>query len=170
MNNNIKLVGDSSKWKNGLKKFGVNTRNMKDDPDTWYWGNSSQFNWEPCYDFDPYKLWCFLCAYYYNFDVSDNGDITYWKYSSDTETLLQELFDAEYQFVYWYDNTRNIPLITIGAAVLRKQAHITAVKKKHTSMTEGLTVIGSSQLPLQMNLGNIVTARAISVLTVTIVF
>lgn len=105
MNNNIKLVGDSSKWKNGLKNFGVNTRNMKDNPDTWYWGNSSQFNWEPCYDFDPYKLWCFLCAYYYNFDAADNGDITYWKYSSDTETLLQELFDAEYQFVYWYDNT-----------------------------------------------------------------
>ena len=35
MNNNIKMVGDSSKWKNGLKNFGVNTRNMKDDPDTW---------------------------------------------------------------------------------------------------------------------------------------
>ena len=65
---------------------------------------------------------------------------------------------------------RNIPLITIGAAVLRKQAHITAVKKKHTSMTEDLIVIDLSQSPLQMNLENIVTVRVISVLTVTIVF
>lgn len=104
MNENIKLVGSSSDWKKGLKNFGADTKNMKDNPDTWYWGNSSQFPWEPVYDFDTYKLWCFLCAYYYDFDAADNGDIKYWKYSSSTEKLIKEIFDAEYEFVYYYDN------------------------------------------------------------------
>lgn len=105
MNENIKLVGSSSDWKKGLKNFGADTKNMKDNPDTWYWGNSSQFPWEPVYDFDTYKLWCFLCAYYYDFDSADNGDIKYWKYSNSTEKLIKEIFDAEYEFVYYYDNT-----------------------------------------------------------------
>lgn len=169
MNNNIKLVGDSSKWKNGLKNFGVNTRNMKDNPNTWYWGNSSQFNWEPCYDFDPYKLWCFLCAYYYNFDaILHTGNTAAIRKHFSKNCLMQNT--SLYIGMIIRLVGRNIPLITIGAAVLRKQAHITAVKKKHTSMTDDLIVIGSSQSPLQMNLENIVTARAISVLTVTIVF
>ena len=33
-----------------------------------------------------------------------NGDIKYWSYGSDTENLLTEIFNAEYAFVYWYDN------------------------------------------------------------------
>lgn len=41
---------------------------------------------------------------YYDFDFS-NGDIKYWCYSDGTETLLQELFDSQYQFEYHYDNT-----------------------------------------------------------------
>lgn len=40
---------------------------------------------------------------------------------------------------------RNIPFITIGTAVLQKQAHIIAVNKKHTSMTEDHIIIGSSR-------------------------
>lgn len=105
MNENIKLVGSSSDWKKGLKNFGTDTKNMKDNPDTWYWGNSVKYNWNPVYDFDTYKLWCFLCAYYYDFDSADNGDIKYWKYNSDTEKLIKEIFDEEYEFVYNYDNT-----------------------------------------------------------------
>lgn len=105
MNENIRLAGSSSDWKKGMKNLGADTNKMKDNPDTWYWGNSSQFPWDPVYDFDCYKLWSFLCAYYYDFDAADNGDIPYWKYSSDTEKLLEEIFRAEYEFVYWYDNT-----------------------------------------------------------------
>ena len=102
-NQNLLKVGNSSNWKNGLKAFGADTSGMKDKPDEWIWGKSEPFNYEPDYDFDCYKLWSFLCAYYYDFD-SENGDIKYWKFKDDTKTLLQELFDSEYEFVYWYDN------------------------------------------------------------------
>jgi hypothetical protein len=104
MNNSILMVGNSSDWKKGLKNLDVNTKNMKDNPDTWYWGKSDVYNWDTVYDFDTYKLWSFLCAYYYDFD-SDNGDIKYWKFGNDTKDLLDEIFEEEYEFVYWYDNT-----------------------------------------------------------------
>lgn len=105
MNEKVRLVGNASTWKTGLARFGIDTKNMKDEPDSIYWGNSTKYNWQPNYDFDTYKLWCFLCAYYYDFDADDNGDIKYWKYTSDTERLIKEIFDVEYQFVYSYDNT-----------------------------------------------------------------
>ena len=104
MNEKILMVSDSSDWKKGLVKFGAKKKDLKDKPDNWYWGKSDVYNWEPQYDFDCYKLWSFLCAYYYDFDAADNGDIKYWEFKSDTKTLLEELFNAEYEFVYWYDN------------------------------------------------------------------
>ena len=103
-NENLLLVGDYDKWKNGLKKFDVDTKNMKDKPDNWIFGKSEVYDWTPDYDFDAYKLWSFLCAYYYNFD-SKNGDIKYWEFTESTKDLLDELFQSEYEFVYWYDNT-----------------------------------------------------------------
>ena len=104
MNEKILRVSDSSNWKSGLCDFGANKKSLKDKPDNWYWGRSAVFDWNPVYDFDVYKLWSFLCAYYYDFD-SKNGDIKYWKFSNDTEKLLDDIFNAEYEFVYWYDNT-----------------------------------------------------------------
>ena len=104
LNEKILMVSDSSDWKKGLVKFGAKKKDLKDKPDNWYWGKSDVYDWEPQYDFDCYKLWSFLCAYYYDFDAADNGDIKYWEFKSDTETLLEELFNAEYEFVYWYDN------------------------------------------------------------------
>ena len=104
MNEKILKVSDSKKWKTGLTSFGANKKDLKDKPDKWYWGKSDVYDWDPEYDFDCYKLWAFLCAYYYDFDAADNGDIKYWKFKSDTKTLLEELFNAEYEFVYWYDN------------------------------------------------------------------
>lgn len=104
LNQKILKVSDSSDWKKGLTDFGAKKKDLKDTPDNWYWGKSSVYDWEPQYDFDCYKLWSFLCAYYYDFDAADNGDIKYWKFKSDTKTLLEELFNAEYEFVYWYDN------------------------------------------------------------------
>ena len=104
MNEKILKVSDSKKWKIGLASFGANKKDLKDKPDKWYWGKSDVYDWDPEYDFDCYKLWAFLCAYYYDFDAADNGDIKYWKFKSDTKTLLEELFNAEYEFVYWYDN------------------------------------------------------------------
>ena len=104
MNEKILKVSSDTDWKNGLAAFGASRRNLKDDPDNWYWGRSSVYNWDPVYDYDVYKLWSFLCAYYYDFDADNNGDILYWSYDRDTENLLNEIFNAEYEFVYWYDN------------------------------------------------------------------
>lgn len=103
-NEKILTVSNTDKWKDGLAAFGAKKKDLKDDPDTWYWGRSDVYNWDPVYDFDCYKLWSFLCAYYYDFSASDNGDIKYWKFNSDTEKLLDEIFKAEYEFVYYYDN------------------------------------------------------------------
>ena len=105
LNQKILKVSDSSDWKKGLTDFGAKKKDLKDTPDNWYWGKSSVYDWDPVYDFDTYKLWAFLCAYYYDFDAADNGDIKYWKFKSDTKTLLEDIFNAEYEFVYWYDNT-----------------------------------------------------------------
>ena len=102
-NQNLIMVGDSNKWKKGLKNFGIDVKSMKDKPDSWIFGKSDVYDWTPDYDFDTYKLWSFLCAYYYNFD-SKNGDIKYWKFTETTASLLDELFKSEYEFVYWYDN------------------------------------------------------------------
>ena len=102
-NQNVLMVGDSNNWKKGLKNFGIDVKNMKDKPDSWIFGKSEVYDWTPDYDFDTYKLWSFLCAYYYDFD-SENGDIKYWKFKDDTKTLLDDLFNAEYEFVHWYDN------------------------------------------------------------------
>ena len=103
MNEKILKVSSNDDWKNGLAEFGANKRNLKDKPDNWYWGRSSEYDWDPVYDFDVYKLWSFLCAYYYDFDA-ETGDIKYWKFDGNTEDLLEEIFNAEYEFVYWYDN------------------------------------------------------------------
>lgn len=104
MNEKILKVSDQDNWKDGLVSFGAVKKNLKDKPDNWYWGRSDVYNWNPVYDFDVYKMWAFLCAYYYDFST-ENGDIRYWKFENDTEDLLDEIFCAEYEFVYWYDNT-----------------------------------------------------------------
>ncbi len=103
MNEKILMVSDPDDWKKGLTKFGANKKDLKDKPDNWYWGKSDVYDWEPQWDFDCYKLWSFLCAYYYDFDA-ENGDIKYWEFDGDTEDLLEEIFNTEYEFVYWYDN------------------------------------------------------------------
>ncbi|MBP1534674.1 MAG: copper-binding protein, partial [Ruminococcus sp.] len=103
LNQKIRKVGSSADWQSGLAAFGANTGDLSDTPDEWVWGRSSIYDFDPVYDFDTYKLWSFLCAYYYDFDA-DNDDIYYWEFDGDTEDLLEEIFNDEYEFVYWYDN------------------------------------------------------------------
>ena len=50
MNEKILKVSSDTDWKNGLAAFGANKRNLKDEPDNWYWGRSSVYNWDPVYD------------------------------------------------------------------------------------------------------------------------
>jgi hypothetical protein len=113
MNKKVLKVGTSD-WKDGLNDFNVSTSKMEDDVDTWIWGRSSYFDYDPNYDFDCFKLWSFLCAYYYDFSADESYSDTeedykskaaYWKYGSDTETVIEQLFNAEYKFEYKYDNT-----------------------------------------------------------------
>ena len=104
LNQKIRKVGDSSDWKDGLEDFGADSGDLSDTPDEWFWGRSSVYDYDPVYDFDTYKLWSFLCAYYYDFDA-DNDDIYYWEFDGDTEDILEEIFNAEYKFEYHYDNT-----------------------------------------------------------------
>lgn len=104
LNQKIRKVSSSSDWKDGLEDFGADTGDLSDTPDEWFWGRSSVYDYDPVYDFDTYKLWSFLCAYYYDFNA-DNDDIYYWEFDGDTEDLLEEIFNAEYEFVYHYDNT-----------------------------------------------------------------
>ena len=103
LNQKIRKVSSSSDWKDGLVDFGANSGDLSDTPDEWVWGRSSVYDFDPVYDFDTYKLWSFLCAYYYDFDA-DNDDIYYWEFDGDTEDLLEEIFNDEYEFMYWYDN------------------------------------------------------------------
>ena len=64
LNQKIRKVSSSSDWKNGLVDFGANSGDLSDTPDEWVWGRSSVYDYDPVYDFDTYKLWSFLCAYY----------------------------------------------------------------------------------------------------------
>jgi len=119
MNENIILLGTDD-WKKGLKNLGADTKNMKDKPDIRQWGHSSEFDFDLAYDFDKYKLWSFLCAYYYDFSESaENGDINYWKYDSSTSDVLDKLFRSEYSFRYKYNSdshweTRNSYIFSGG--------------------------------------------------------
>lgn len=90
-------------WKDALKELDVDTSGMKDKPNEFIWGNSSVLPYDPAYDFDIYKLWSFLCAYYYEYD-EEKQDMKYWEYDSGTESVLKALFDDEYEFLYHYDN------------------------------------------------------------------
>lgn len=103
MNESIIKIGTDD-WKKGLKELGIDTSDYDDTPDKVFWGRSAHFDYDAVYDFDVYQLLSFLCAYYYDFDA-ENGDIKYWKFGSDTEDLLTEIFNAEYKFEHYYDNT-----------------------------------------------------------------
>ena len=101
MNQNILKLNTSS-WKIGLSALGADTSDMSDKPTELYWGRSVHFDYDPAYDFDPYKLWSFLCAYYYDFE--EGADIEFWEYGSDTEDVIKEIFEAEYLFECSYQN------------------------------------------------------------------
>lgn len=108
-NENIIKCGTDD-WEDGLEDLEIDTDDMDDDPDNFYFGNSSHFPYNPVYDFDCYKLWSFLSAYYFNFettaeDTEKGGEIEYWTYDGDTEAILDKLFKDEYKFEYYYDNT-----------------------------------------------------------------
>ncbi len=56
MNQKILKVSDQNTWKTGLSELGADTSSMKDKPSEWKWGASSEYGWNPVYDFDNVKL------------------------------------------------------------------------------------------------------------------
>lgn len=94
-------------WKSILGSLGVNTTNMTDTPTEVIWGRSEKLNYDAVWDFDPWKLWSFLCAYNYDFSVDSSGinDVKFWKFTDQTKSLIREIFNEEYQFECFYDNT-----------------------------------------------------------------
>ena len=89
-------------WKNALNDFGVDTSEFTENPNNFYFGRSKYFNNTPSYDFDFDKLAAFMCAYYYEYD--DEGNIQNWEWNNDYDEVLQQLFDTEYEFEYFYEN------------------------------------------------------------------
>lgn len=99
---NIQLCGIySSDWKKNLKKFAVDTSDMDTEPDEFVFGRSDKLNYDPVYDFDRFKFWSFLCAYYYNYS---SEEIEYWSFDSDVKSVIKDLFADEYLFQYNYDD------------------------------------------------------------------
>lgn len=118
-NETLFKVGSADDWKSGISDFGKDTSEMDDDPQQWFWGRSVYFDYDPVYDFDRFKLWSFLCAYFYDFssnnddsglkdeseDEGKTSNIGYWEYGDEVEEVIDALFKDEYRFVCKYDNT-----------------------------------------------------------------
>lgn len=96
----------SKSYKTYLKNLGINTKFMTDDPTSVYWGRSDKLNYDPVWDFDPWKLWSFLCAYNYEFVTNQDNtqDVKYWEFNDKIKNQIKQLFVDEYQFECVYDN------------------------------------------------------------------
>lgn len=94
----------SSTWKSGLNSMGINTSSYTDTPTEYIFGNSSYFPYDAVYDFDYDKFIAFMCAYTYDFST-DNEDVELWTWKTEYEDVIQDLFDAEYEFKHKYINT-----------------------------------------------------------------
>lgn len=105
-NNNLIKVQNAYTWRVGLRNgFNININNYDDTPKEFIFGRSSEFNYDPVYDFDPYKFIAFMCAYNYDFSQS-NDDIENWSYDNDLDDdVIDKLFDNEYEFKHRYYNS-----------------------------------------------------------------
>lgn len=105
-NNNLIKVQNAYTWRVGLRNgFNIDINNYDDTPKEFIFGRSSEFNYDPVYDFDPYKFIAFMCAYNYDFSQS-NDDIENWSYDNDLDDdVIDKLFDNEYEFKHRYYNS-----------------------------------------------------------------
>lgn len=111
-NQKVLMLGDVDTWRYGLRAFGISDANYVEEPEEFIFGVSSHFPDEPNYDYDPYTLMSFLSAYFYDFEASKKAeqnneefDIEYWVFNSKAKDVLKKLFDLQYQFNHYYDNT-----------------------------------------------------------------
>lgn len=111
-NQKVLMLGNVDTWRYGLRAFGISDANYVEEPEEFIFGVSSHFPDEPNYDYDPYTLMSFLSAYFYDFEASKKAeqnneefDIEYWVFNSKAKDVLKRLFDLQYQFDHYYDNT-----------------------------------------------------------------
>ena len=105
-NNNLIKVQNAYTWRVGLRNgFNININNYSDTPKEFIFGRSSEFNYDPVYDFDPYKFIAFMCAYNYDFG-QNNKDIYNWSYDNNVDNdTIDDLFFGEYEFKHKYYNS-----------------------------------------------------------------
>lgn len=124
-----------NEWKKSLKALGVDVSDYKNKPDDkqFHYGRSDYFGYDPAeYDYDPYILWSFLCAYYYDFEKAEElrkqdkaYSPSYWTVTDDTENLLRELFDKEYTFEHIYlDASRWVELPKEDYNLISKKSRV----------------------------------------------
>lgn len=102
-NQKVLMLGNVDTWRYGLRAFGISDANYVEEPEEFIFGMSSHFPDQPNYDYDPYTLMSFLSAYFYDFDADE--DIEYWEFNGKAKDVLKRLFDLQYQFDHYYDNT-----------------------------------------------------------------
>lgn len=112
-NNNILLCGDKNRWKDGLYNLHAieNKSDLKTTPSVFKYSADNFSCSAGGYDFDPFVLWSFLCAYYYDFEKSEkaqNGGEKYtpeyWELDDNGYAVIQKLFDEEYKFHFDYND------------------------------------------------------------------
>lgn len=105
-NKNLIKVQNADTWRVGLRNgFNININNYDDTPKEFIFGRSSEFNYDPVYDFDPYEFIAFMCAYNYDFG-QDNKDIYNWSYDNNVDNdTIDDLFYGEYEFKHKYYNS-----------------------------------------------------------------
>lgn len=112
-NENVISCGKPSTYKDGLYNLHAieNKSELKTTP-TKFEYSGDKFSCSPGgYDFDPFVLWSFMCAFYYDFEKSEKaqngGDKytpEYWKLDNRGLDAIQKLFDEEYEFHFDYND------------------------------------------------------------------
>lgn len=100
MNKFVLSVPDN--WKDNLAELNIPS-NYTDDPTRFIFGNSDRLHSDTTYDFDKHKLYSFLCAYLFTKD--DDGEVKNWYFNDEVKNIIKALFNDEYEFKSFYDNT-----------------------------------------------------------------
>lgn len=99
-NEAMMLCGQPDNWKDGLLYFGTSPETLNsytEAPDTFTYAGTASW------DYDCWKLYSFLCAYYYSYDEEEEA-VPYWEYNDDVKDVISDLFHKEYVFEYNYFN------------------------------------------------------------------
>lgn len=87
------------------------------------------------------------------------------KFKSDTKDLLEDIFNAEYEFVYWYDNKSRWEELDNyvyfgGEAVMTA---VTTIARNQQVKAADLGLTNSSRLLIPQNLVSILMVTAIAI-------